>query len=108
MSKNRKRTCWVFQVDYEVYGDRNTEIQLFSNKKKAQEALIKEWANDIKNCGIERYDIIEYKDQDGEHNDVISTAVINNQDIPDIDWVSMWQQYDSDFINYSIYKKEIK
>ena len=112
MAKNRKRTCYVLAVDWELYGDRDNTVSLYSSLKKAQEELTKGLKNDFKEYA-NRFDEFEYDDLNDEgrtvHNSVPFEVLSGNGDKPlNTKWATLYSNYDSDFITYCIRKEEIQ
>ena len=112
MAKNHKRTCYVLLADWELYGDRDNSIYLFSSLKKAQEELTKCLRDDLREYS-NRFDKFEYDDEDDNgmtvHNKVPFEMLSCNSEEPlHTKWATLYSNYDSDFITYYIRKEEIQ
>lgn len=112
MAKNRKRTCYILLADWELYGDRDNSVSLFSSLKKAQEELTKCLRDDLKEYSS-RFDEFEYDDEDDDgrtvHNKVPFEMLSGNGEEPlHTKWATLYSNYDSDFITYCIRKEEIR
>lgn len=108
---NHKRTCWVFQMEWELYDERNSQVELFNSLHKAQKRMSECIKEDVKNY-IDRFDTFEYDDLDNNgitvHNK-LPMEIFKDDDNPlNTKWATFYQEYDSDFITYSINKREIK
>ena len=113
MAKNRKKTCWVLQMDWELYDDRDSKIELFSSLYKAQEEMSQWIKGDLINYA-DRFDVFEY---DKISEEGVTTIIINEVpfkifqkggDPINTKWAHFYSKYSSDFITYCITKQEIK
>lgn len=112
MSKKHKRTCWVLQAEWELYGERDSMIELFSSLEKAQKRMTDLLHEDIDN-NFDRFDSFEYSDDknDGKivHNKIPIEILKNLEDVPlRSKWVNIDDTWDTDYITYTITKQEIR
>ena len=112
MAKNRKKTCWVLQAEWELYGERDSVIELFSSLEKAQRRMTDFLHDDINN-NLDRFDSFEYSDDtnDGKnvYNKIPMEVLKNLEDEPlKSKWVNIYDTWDTDYITYTITKQEIK
>ena len=114
MAKNRKKTCWVLQMDWELYDDRDSKIELFSSLRKAQKEM-SQWIKGDLNNYANRFDVFKY-DEISDKEDI--TTIITNKipfnifqkegDPINTKWAHFYSEYSNDFITYCITKQEIK
>lgn len=110
MAKNRKKTCWVLQMDWELYDDRDSKIELFSSLRKAQEEM-SQWIKGDLNNYADRFDVFEYDEISEEGitiNKVPFKIFQKGGDPINTKWAHFYSEYSSDFITYCITKQEIK
>ena len=111
MTKKRKRTCWVLQGEWELYGEKGNSTELFSSLKKAQIKMTSLVRDDI-NEYIDRFDFFEYEDSHGIlcYNKIPMEVLKGNfqNDYVKSKWINMYTNSDTDYIKYEISKEEIK
>ena len=110
MAKNRKRTCYVLQIDWELYGERDSSVELFSNLEKAQKKM-SEWIKDDVKNNLTRFDTFEYDDLNDNGKTVtnkIPMEILTGEDYINAKWATFYSQYSEDFITYNIIKKVIE
>lgn len=111
MAKNRKRTCYVLQIDWELYGERDSQVNLFSSLQKAQKKMSECIKDDIIKNYINRFDTFEYGDLNDNGRTVTNKLPIEifaGEDPINAKWASFYSQYSEDFITYNIIKKVIE
>lgn len=114
MAKNCKKTCWVLQMDWELYDDRDSQIELFSSLRKAQERMSR-WIKEDLNNHADRFDTFKYDeitDKDSITKTVTNKVPFNifqkGGDPINTKWAHFYSEYSSDFITYCITKQEIQ
>lgn len=110
MAKNRKRTCYILQIDWELYSERGSSVELFSNLEKAQKKM-SEWIKDDVKNNLTRFDTFKYNDLNDNGRTVTNKLPIEifiREDYINTKWATFYNQYSEDFITYSITKKVIK
>jgi len=105
MSNKRKRTCWELRIEWELYGERDYTIELFSSLKKAQKILAEELSNDLRNNG-ERFETFEYEDENSETKPLPYSA--GKGDVLNTKYVNLYSVNGCDFITYIIRKRVIQ
>lgn len=107
---NHKRTCYVLQIDWELYGERDSQVDLFSSLQKAQKKMSECIKDDVKNY-INRFDTFEYNDLNADGKTVTNKfpiEIFTDKNPINTKWAIFYSQYDEDFITYSIVKKVIE
>ena len=105
MANKRKRTCWELCIEWELYGERDYIVELFSSLRKAQEKLSEELANDLINNGG-RFETFEYEDENSETKPLPYSAI--NGDVLNTKYVNLYSVNGCDFITYMIRKQVIQ
>jgi hypothetical protein len=110
--KNHKRTCYALQIDWELYGERDSQVDLFSSLQKAQKKMSECIKDDVKNYinRFDTFDTFEYDDLNDNGKTVINKLpieIFTGKDSINAKWATFYCQHSEDFITYSIVKRVI-